>query len=87
MHEETFRPERFLERKPTVYAWNPFGSGTRQCIGRYLALAELKITMATILSRVELVAVDTNRSCQRSGTFFVPRNGLRVMAQPRLRAV
>lgn len=89
MREETFpdphlfRPERFLERKPTTYEWNPFGSGTHQCIGRHLALAELKITMATILRRVELTALDADRRRERSGTFFVPRRGLRVRVKRR----
>lgn len=92
MREETFpapdqlRPERFLEKKPTLYEWNPFGRGSRLRIGKHLALAELKITMATILSRVELTVLDADRIRQRSGTFFVPRNGLRVRVERRNRA-
>lgn len=82
---ERFRPERFLERKPTPFEWNPFGSGTRQCIGRQLAVVQLKITLATILSRVDLTAIDLDHRRERSGSFFVPRRGLPVRVQPRRR--
>ncbi|HTD04446.1 cytochrome P450 [Undibacterium sp.] len=37
----------------------PFGAGLRTCPGRYLALLEIKIAMAMLLGRFEVVAVDT----------------------------
>lgn len=77
-----FRPERFLERRPSVFEWNPFGSGTRQCIGKGLALAELKVILATIFTRARLRAVDADRRRERAGLFFVPRRGLRVTLDP-----
>ena len=37
----------------------PFGSGPRMCPGRYLALLEMKMAMAMLLSRFDIEAVDT----------------------------
>ena len=37
----------------------PFGSGPRMCPGRYLALLEMKMAMAMLLSRFDIVSVDT----------------------------
>ena len=60
-----FRPERWLdEAEPgpssaAKRAAMPFGSGPRICPGRYLALLEMKVAMATLLSGFEIDAVDT----------------------------
>jgi ribosomal protein S27E len=51
---ERFRPERFLESKPTPYEFLPFGGGVRRCLGMAFALVEMKIVLAEMLSRVEL---------------------------------
>jgi cytochrome P450 len=37
----------------------PFGAGPRICPGRYLALLEIKLAMATLLGRFDVVAVDS----------------------------
>lgn len=37
----------------------PFGAGPRICPGRYLALLEMKMAMATLLGHFELLSVDT----------------------------
>jgi cytochrome P450 len=37
----------------------PFGAGPRICPGRYLALLEMKLAMAVLLGRFDLVSVDT----------------------------
>ena len=53
---EAFRPERFLEGAPDGYAWVPFGGGVRRCLGAAFAELEMKVAIATILSRVDLAA-------------------------------
>ncbi len=55
---QTFRPERFLERKFTPYEFMPFGGGVRRCIGYALAQYELKISLATILTQLDLNLVN-----------------------------
>jgi cytochrome P450 len=55
-----FKPERWL--KPTQAPKGvamPFGSGARICPGRYLALLEIKMAMAVLLSSFEIASVDT----------------------------
>jgi len=51
---EQFIPERFLTRNYSNYEYLPFGGGNRRCIGSALALLEMKLVTATILSRFEL---------------------------------
>ena len=56
---ETYRPARFTETlsdRPE-YAYFPFGGGPRHCIAMRFALMEMKIVIATILSRYELAFV------------------------------
>jgi cytochrome P450 len=60
-----FEPERWLESSATPLsaaakrAAMPFGSGPRMCPGRYLALLEMKMAMAMLLSSFDIKAVDT----------------------------
>ena len=62
---QAFEPERWLEgAEPPLgaaakRAAMPFGSGPRMCPGRYLALLEMKMAMAMLLSSFDIEAVDT----------------------------
>ncbi|MCM6777009.1 cytochrome P450 [Nocardia sp. CDC159] len=49
-----FAPERFLARRYGPFEYTPYGGGHRRCIGAPLADYELRITLATVLERVEL---------------------------------
>ncbi|MEC4814116.1 MAG: cytochrome P450 [Scytonema sp. PMC 1069.18] len=53
-----FRPERFLERQFSPYEYLPFGGGHRRCIGLAFAQYEMKLVLATILSRFQLSLVN-----------------------------
>lgn len=53
-----FKPERFLERQYTPYEFLPFGGGSRRCIGENLALLEIKVVLATVLSKYQLALVE-----------------------------
>ena len=60
-----FKPERWLADAPTPLtsaakrSAMPFGSGPRMCPGRYLALLEMKLAMATLLSSFDIEDVQT----------------------------
>jgi cytochrome P450 len=50
-----FRPERFLDEPPGTYTWIPFGGGRRRCLGASFAMLEMKLVLAAIFSRNEIV--------------------------------
>jgi cytochrome P450/predicted unusual protein kinase regulating ubiquinone biosynthesis (AarF/ABC1/UbiB family) len=79
-----FRPERFLESKPTPYEFLPFGGGVRRCLGMAFALLEMKIVLAEVLSRVELRAAPGYqvRVVRRSVT-LAPSEGMPVVVGER----
>ncbi len=84
---ERFRPERFLESKPTPYEFFPFGGGVRRCLGMAFALAEMKIVLAEVLTRVELTAAPGYqvRVVRRSVT-LAPSEGMPVVVERRAAA-
>jgi cytochrome P450 len=74
-----FRPERFLERPAGTYEWIPFGGGTRRCLGATFALFEMKIVLAELLRRFDLVTTgERDERIARRAITFSPRNGGRV---------
>ena len=62
---DAFVPERWLADAPNPLSIDakraamPFGAGPRMCPGRYLALLEMKMAMAMLLSSFDIEAVDT----------------------------
>ena len=57
-----FEPERWLrggEGAVGKHLSMPFGAGVRTCPGRYLALLEIKLASAMLLSSFELLSIDT----------------------------
>jgi len=79
-----FIPERWLdegaERARLKRLSMPFGAGPRICPGRYLALLEIKLAMATLLSRFNIESVETQNSAppQERLTFTMAPVGLRM---------
>jgi cytochrome P450 len=58
---ETFDPDRFTPEAVNArdtYAHFPFGAGPHMCIGKHLALFEIRLAMATISQRYRIVPVD-----------------------------
>jgi len=83
-----FRPERFLRRPPSTYAWIPFGGGVRRCLGAAFAEMEMRVALAEILRRRTLRAASpaAERVARRNVTLS-PRTGTRVVAEPRERSL
>lgn len=73
----TFRPERFLERKFSPFEFVPFGGGVRRCLGAAFALHEMKLVAHAVLSRCELAPANTRpiRPTMRGATFG-PKGGV-----------
>lgn len=75
-----FKPERFLERQYSPYEFIPFGGGVRRCIGDALAQYEMKLVLATLLSRYEF-ALAENRPLKpkRRGVVLCPEGGVKMI--------
>ena len=58
-HPAAFDPDRWMrdEAASTKRIAMPFGAGPRMCPGRYLALLEIKMAIATLLGSFDLVSV------------------------------
>jgi cytochrome P450 len=90
----SFKPERWLAvaGEAAMQAGSakrvsmPFGAGPRICPGRYLALLEMKMAMATLLSRFEIQGVDTpdGQEAQEHLAFTMAPVGLRMRLRSRL---
>jgi cytochrome P450 len=75
-----FNPERWLDAAINKQISTPFGSGPRTCPGRYLALLEIKIATAMLLSSFALQSVsapDGNEARELMG-FVMSPVGLRM---------
>jgi cytochrome P450 len=49
-----YRPERFLDARPSNYAYIPFGGGVRRCIGAAFAKMEFNAVMERMLDRFDI---------------------------------
>ncbi|MBE9126998.1 MULTISPECIES: cytochrome P450 [unclassified Coleofasciculus] len=75
-----FKPERFLDRQFSPYEYLPFGGSNRRCVGFALAQMEMKLVLASILSRYQLTLADTKPvKPQRRGFTVSPEGGVRMM--------
>jgi len=75
----TFRPDRFLDRKPGPFEFLPFGGGVRRCIGEALALYEMKLGLATIFKTVELESAESGTpAITRRNLTLAPKTGVRL---------
>jgi cytochrome P450 len=54
---QRFDPERWLAGRAEKGVALPFGAGPRTCPGRYLSLMEMKVAMAVLLGRFDIVDV------------------------------
>jgi cytochrome P450/predicted unusual protein kinase regulating ubiquinone biosynthesis (AarF/ABC1/UbiB family) len=81
---DAFRPERFLETRPTPYEFLPFGGGVRRCIGAAFALYEMKLVLAQVLQRVDLQAAPNYRvRVVRRAVTLAPSEGMPVVVEER----
>ncbi|MEA5498923.1 cytochrome P450 [Limnoraphis robusta Tam1] len=70
---ETFKPERFLNHRFSPYEFLPFGGGMRGCIGGEIALYQLKLALAMVVSRYQLELMNHRPIFpQRRNTVLMP---------------
>lgn len=87
-----FEPERWLvqggpgaQASAAKRTSMPFGAGPRICPGRYLALLEMKLAMATLLGRFDIQGVDTpdGKEAREHLSFTMTPVGLRMRLRER----
>jgi cytochrome P450 family 135 len=79
-----FRPERFLNSRPTTHTWLPFGGGVHRCIGDEFALFEARVLLRTLLQHRRLSAVDGHLGGRLSRhPLLVPAGGAPVVLSAR----
>ncbi|MEH2408131.1 cytochrome P450 [Nostoc sp.] len=79
-----FKPERFLERQFSPSEYLPFGGGNRRCIGMAFALFEMKVVLATVLSRWQMELAD-GKPVQpvRKGFLLSPADAVQMVVRGR----
>jgi cytochrome P450 family 135 len=85
-----FMPERFLEATAesvvNTYTWIPFGGGVRRCLAAPYAQTLMKQVISTIVSEVDLRAVDPrSERAEKSAIAFVPHRHATVSVARRAR--
>jgi cytochrome P450 len=53
-----FDPSRFVDARPDLYQWIPFGGGVRRCLGAAFANMEMNVVLRTMLREFTLVPTD-----------------------------
>jgi unspecific monooxygenase len=77
-----FKPERFLERQFAPYEYLPFGGGNRTCIGMAFAQFEMKLVLATVLSRWQMELADSKPvEPVRNGALLGPAQGVPMVVR------
>jgi cytochrome P450 len=80
----SFRPERWLGRKPGTYEWIPFGGGIRRCLGATLAMAEQRVVLAAMTRRLDLEAAEPEpEHARHRNVTMIPARGARVIVRRR----
>jgi cytochrome P450 len=80
----SFRPERFVGRKPGTYTWIPFGGGIRRCLGASLAMAEQRVVLEAIARRTDLFAPDpAPEHARHRNVTMIPEHGAQVVLAER----
>lgn len=79
-----FDPERFTSRQFSKSEYIPFGGSNRRCIGMAFALYEMKLVLATVMSRYSL-AIPGNQTVKpvRRGVTLAPSGGKWLVAMQR----
>jgi cytochrome P450 len=82
---QQFKPERFVDRQYSPSEYCPFGGSSRRCLGYALAQLEMKLVLATILSKYRLaLAEDKPVKLQRRGFTLAPTGGVRMVMTEKL---
>lgn len=87
---ERFEPERFTPEQTATrhkYAYIPFSTGPRMCIGNNFALMEATLVLATLARRLRLRLVDGRIPQPEPLITLRPRGGMQMIVERRALAI
>jgi len=81
---QRFDPQRYIGSKPSLFAWIPFGGGTRRCAGAAFANMEMDVVLRTVLRHftIETTSAPGERWHSR-GVAYTPKDGGRIVVRRR----
>jgi cytochrome P450 len=77
-----FNPARWSAIRPTPFEYLPFSAGQRVCIGRYMAMMLMKVSLAMIVQRIGLRMLPGSRIDRSVKVTMGPRRGLPMLLSP-----
>lgn len=81
---DRFDPQRFIDAKPSNFAWIPFGGGTRRCVGAAFANMEMDVVLRTVLRHFTIETTTApGEKWHARGVTFTPKDGGRVVVHRR----
>lgn len=79
-----FDPQRFVDDKPSMTAFLPYGGGTRRCVGAVFANVEMDVVLRTVLRHFEIETTTAPAEKTHSrGVAYTPKRGGRVVMRRR----
>ncbi|MBL1210398.1 cytochrome P450 [Geminocystis sp. GBBB08] len=84
---DKFKPERFLNRQYSPYEFLAFGGGVRRCLGEVLALYEMKLVIAKIITTYDFT-LPTNQEIKpkRRGVVLSPEGGVKMIFKGKIQS-
>nr|WKR34925.1 cytochrome P450 CYP4G354 [Monolepta hieroglyphica] len=74
---DNFLPERCQERP--YYSFIPFSAGPRSCVGRKYAMLKLKVLLADVVRKFEIISLDTENDFKLQADIILKReDGFRI---------
>ncbi|MGV0687869.1 cytochrome P450 [Mycolicibacterium thermoresistibile] len=76
---DEFNPDRFVDNRPPMFAWLPYGGGTRRCVGAVFANVEMDVVLRTVLRHFTLETTTApDEKVHSRGVAYTPKDGGRV---------
>ncbi len=79
---EQFSPERFLTTEKRRFAFMPFGSGERICIGNHFAMLESQLLLSMIIQRFDIKLLQQGEVEMDMAVTIRPKGGIPIKIKP-----
>jgi len=76
-----FRPDRWLDFKPSAYQYLPFGAGARMCLGASFGAMQVRLMVAIIVQRCRLEVIPGTKIDLTVNVVMSPKNGLPMIVR------